>query len=161
MVVEAEARECSKQALVQIVDERGLEPGDTVLVDKLAARFRQGRDGNRVQSVELRQASLSLELGDMPNGEIAERELVVHNDGQAPLVVDTITTSCGCTTAVLEPMTIAPGTSGTLRITFDSGAHGPDLRGPLLREVMIASNDPASPEVVVSVTANILEPATE
>ncbi|HRO24766.1 MAG TPA: DUF1573 domain-containing protein, partial [Promineifilum sp.] len=65
-------------------------------------------------------ASLSLELGDMPNGEIAERELVVRNDGDAPLVVDTITTSCGCTTAALEPMTIAPGTSGILRITFDS-----------------------------------------
>lgn len=106
-------------------------------------------------------ASLSLELGDMPNGEIAERELVVRNDGDAPLVVDTITTSCGCTTAALEPMTIAPGTSGILRITFDSGAHGPDLRGPLLREVMIASNDPATPEVVVSVTANILEPVAE
>ncbi len=58
-------------------------------------------------------------------------------------------------------MTIAPGTSGILRITFDSGAHGPDLRGPLLREVMIASNDPATPEVVVSVTANILEPVAE
>ena len=106
-------------------------------------------------------ASLSLELGDMPNGEIAERELAVRNDGEAPLVVDTITTSCGCTTAALEPMTIAPGAAGTLRITFDSGAHGPDLRGPLLREVMIASNDPETPEVIVSVTANILEPVTE
>lgn len=101
----------------------------------------------------------ALELGDMPNGQIAEREVVVRNDGDAPLVVDTVTTSCGCTTAVLEPMTLAPGESGTLRIAFDSGAHGPDLRGPLMREVMIASNDPVTPEAVVAVTANILAPS--
>ena len=103
----------------------------------------------------------TLDLGDMPNGEIAEREVVVRNDGDAPLVVSTITTSCGCTTAALEPMTIAPGASGTLRITFDSGAHGPDLRGPLMREVMIASNDPVIPAAVVEVAANILAPASE
>lgn len=100
----------------------------------------------------------ALELGDMPNGEIAERAIAVRNDGDAPLVVETVTTSCGCTTAVLEPMTIPPGQSGTLRIAFDSGAHGPDLRGPLLREVTLVSNDPALPEAVVAVTANILPP---
>lgn len=103
----------------------------------------------------------TLELGDMPNGEIAEREVAVRNDGDAPLVISTITTSCGCTTAALEPMTIAPGTSGTLRVTFDSGAHGPDLRGLIMREVMIVSNDPATPEAVVEVRADILAPVTE
>ena len=103
----------------------------------------------------------ALELGDMANGEIAERIVAVSNEGDAPLVVETVTTSCGCTTAVLEPMTIAPGESGILRITFDSGAHGPDLRGPLLRQVTLVSNDPALPEAVVEVKANILPPAGE
>ena len=100
----------------------------------------------------------TLELGDLPNGEIVERAVAVRNDGDAPLVVDTVTTSCGCTTAALEPMTLAPGESGVLRIAFDSGAHGPDLRGPLMREVMLASNDPATPEAVVTLRANILPP---
>lgn len=100
----------------------------------------------------------SLELGEMPNGEIAERVVAVRNDGDAPLVVTSITTSCGCTTAALEPMTIGPGESGALRIAFDSGAHGPELRGPLMREVTLVSNDPALPEAVVAVTATILPP---
>jgi hypothetical protein len=99
-----------------------------------------------------------LELGEMPNGQVAEREVTVRNDGDAPLVVSTVTTSCGCTTAALEPMTIAPGDSGRLRVAFDSGAHGPDLRGPLLREVMLASNDPATPEATVEIRAMILPP---
>ena len=101
----------------------------------------------------------TLELGEMPNGEIATREVAVRNDGDAPLVVAAVTTSCGCTTAVLEPMTIAPGASGVLRVTFDSGAHGPDLRGPLLREVMLSSNDPAAPEAKLTLAATILPPA--
>lgn len=100
-----------------------------------------------------------LALGEMPNGQIVERELAVRNDGDGPLVVDKVMTSCGCTTAALEPMTIAPGESGTLRVTFDSGAHGPDLRGPLLREVTLVSNDPARPEAIIAVTATILPPA--
>jgi hypothetical protein len=99
-----------------------------------------------------------LGLGDMPNGEIVESVVTVRNDGDAPLVVDTVMTSCGCTTAALEPMTIAPGESGVLRIAFDSGAHGPDLRGPILREITLISNDPATPEAVVAVTATILPP---
>ena len=57
---------------------------------------------------------------------VAERIGAVSNEGDAPLVVETVTTSCGCTTAVLEPMTIAPGESGILRIT-------------LLKDVLIAS----------------------
>ncbi len=100
----------------------------------------------------------ALELGEMPNGEIAEREVVVRNDGDAPLVVESVTTSCGCTTAAVEPSTIAPGERGVLRIAFDSGAHGPDLRGPLMREVTLVSNDPAQPEATVEVTATILPP---
>ena len=99
-----------------------------------------------------------LELGDLPNGKIAERVVMVRNDGDAPLVVEAVTTSCGCTTATLEPMTLAPGESGVLNISFDSGAHGPELRGPLMREVVLASNDPATPEVMVALTANILPP---
>lgn len=100
-----------------------------------------------------------LELGDMPNGEIAERQVAVRNDGRTPLVIDTVTTTCGCTTATLSPMTIPPGESGILTIAFDSGTHGPDLRGPIMRRVILATNDPAQPEAVVDLTATITEPA--
>lgn len=99
-----------------------------------------------------------LALDDVPNGEIVERTVNVQNDGDAPLLVETVTTSCGCTSAVLEPMTLGPGESGVLRVSFDSGAHGPDLRGPLMRQIVLLSNDPATPEAVLALTANILPP---
>lgn len=100
----------------------------------------------------------SLELGDVPNGLVVERAVAVRNNGDAPLVVESVITSCGCTTAALEPETIASGESGTLTITFDSGAHGPELRGLLTREVTLVSNDPGLPEAVVTVRANVVSP---
>jgi hypothetical protein len=100
----------------------------------------------------------NLNLGEVVNGEVITHEVTVQNGGQADLVIASISTSCGCTKATLEPMTIPPGASGTLHIEFDSGAHGPDLTGVLIRQIFVASNDPQQPEMVVELEANILPP---
>ncbi len=102
-----------------------------------------------------------LDLGDVANGVVVTRDVVVTNRGDGPLVVESITTSCGCTTATLEPMTLAPGASGTLRIAFDAGAHGPALTGPLVRQVFINSNDPTRPELAVELAVNVTAPVAE
>jgi len=57
------------------------------------------------------------------------------------------------------PTTIGPGESGSLQVTFDSGAHGPEELGPVLKQVFIASNDPDSPEVEFRLIADILPAA--
>ena len=99
-----------------------------------------------------------LALGDVVNGEIVDRDVTVYNRGAAALNVEAISTSCGCTSATLEPMTIPPGGSAVLHIEFDSGAHGPELTGTLIRQVFIASNDPQRPEVILEIEAEILPP---
>lgn len=101
----------------------------------------------------------AIQLGDVVNGEIIERDLRVENSGDAALTIDAVTTSCGCTQASVEPTTIPPGGSGTLHIAFDSGAHGPALTGELIRQVFVVSNDPQQPELVVELSATILSPA--
>lgn len=101
----------------------------------------------------------TIQLGDVVNGEIIERDLRVENSGEAALTIDAVTTSCGCTQASVEPTTIPPGGSGTLHIEFDSGAHGPALTGELIRQVFVISNDPQQPELVVELSATILSPA--
>lgn len=97
----------------------------------------------------------SLDLGDVVNGEIVSRDLSLRNDGAADLVVDSVTTSCTCTQATVDPMTIGANESGTLHIEFDSGFHGPDLTGPLIRQVFINSNDPQQPELQVELVVNV------
>jgi len=95
-------------------------------------------------------------FGDVINGEIMTYELTVSNKGNSPLEIESVSTSCGCTTATLEPMTIQPGEKGTLHIEFDSGAHGPELTGKLVRQIFIVSNDPNMPEAKIEFVANIL-----
>ena len=97
----------------------------------------------------------SLDLGNVVNGNIVSRDLALRNDGDADLVIDSIITSCTCTQATVDPMTIPVGQSGILHIEFDSGFHGPDLTGPLVRQVFISSNDPQQPELEVELSVNV------
>ncbi len=92
------------------------------------------------------------------NGEVVTRKVTVRNSGNEELVIEAVSTSCGCTQPTLEPMAIPPDENGTLRIVFDSEAHGEELTGALMRQVFIASNDPEQPEAVLEFEPNILPP---
>jgi hypothetical protein len=96
------------------------------------------------------------DFGDVVNGEIPSRDILVSNEGDLPVIVQSVSTTCGCTKATLEPMTIPGGGSPNLHITFDSGAHGPELEGQVIRQIFITSNDPEQPEAMVEFTANVI-----
>lgn len=102
--------------------------------------------------------TVEFDFGDVVNGEIVSRDVTVTNTGEADLFVDSVSTTCGCTTASLEPMTVPAGGSASLHIEFDSGAHGPELTGQVMREIYLASNDPKTPEAKVSFVANVVSP---
>ena len=89
--------------------------------------------------------TIELDLGDVPNGEIAARDVAVRNTGDAILVIEAISTSCGCTTATLEPMQLGPGESGVLHIEFNSGAFTAGFRASYRWLIDEGFADPASP----------------
>ena len=101
-----------------------------------------------------------LDLGPLQNGEVRSFEVEVVNQGTGDLVIEAVSTSCGCTSARVIPTTLGPGESGSLQVTFDSGAHGPEELGPVLKQVFIASNDPDQPELEFRLTADILPPSS-
>lgn len=96
------------------------------------------------------------DLGQVINGEVRTLEVPVRNEGDGILIIEAVSTSCGCTSAQVDPGTIEPGEGGTLRITYDSGAHGPEANGPVVRQIYIASNDPDQPETVFEFVATLL-----
>lgn len=98
----------------------------------------------------------SIDLGQVINGEVRSMEIPLRNAGSSELVIESVTTSCGCTTAEVSPMTIQPGESGMLLVQFDSGAHGPESNGPVMRQVFIASNDSDEPEMEFRFTAEVI-----
>ncbi len=100
--------------------------------------------------------TLRHDFGAVQQGEVATTEIPVRNTGDGVLTIETVSTSCGCTSAQVEPKTIQPGDEGRLVIHYDSGAH-PD-RGPIQRHIYITSNDPDEQEVEVIINADVREP---
>lgn len=97
------------------------------------------------------------DFGPVKQGEVATAEIPLRNAGKSDLKIEAVSTSCGCTSAEVQPQIIPPGTEGRLLIRYDSGAH-PDS-GPVQRHIYIASNDPDQAEVEVIITADVQPPA--
>jgi hypothetical protein len=95
------------------------------------------------------------DFGAVNIGEIVTQDLVVSNVGKADLVIDSVTTSCGCTSAKIANTRIPAGQYTTLTITFDGGAHG-DVTNFYTRQVFVASNDPEQPEIRIEFTADVI-----
>lgn len=70
-----------------------------------------------------------------------DRELNVsftfRNEGQSPVSVTKVASSCGCTTAELPKKTYAAGESGTLGAKFVFGGR----RGPQSKSITVTSDD--------------------
>lgn len=98
------------------------------------------------------EVTAAYDFGPVVKGEIATVELPVTNSGSAPLVIEAVSTSCGCTTATLSAMTINPGQEAILSVAYDTAAHESDM-GLMERIVFLATNDQANEDVMIRFTA--------
>lgn len=96
------------------------------------------------------------DFGEIQQGQVATVQLPVRNTGEKDLHIKSVSTSCGCTSAKVEPMTIPPNGEATLTINYNSGLH-PD-KGPIFRIIYIASDDPRMPEATVEIRAEVKVP---
>jgi hypothetical protein len=96
------------------------------------------------------------DFGQVKQGDVVTTELTVRNTGKKELKIESVATSCGCTSAQVKPKIIPSGGEGKLFIRYDSGSH-PD-KGPIERHVYIASNDPEKAEVDITITADVQSP---
>lgn len=97
----------------------------------------------------------SYDFGQVPPDRVSEASFTVTNAGTAPLIIESITTSCGCTQASISSQTIPPGESAQLDVTFDPLVH-PDATGPMFRVVYLASNDPEQPETQIELRMDVV-----
>jgi hypothetical protein len=95
----------------------------------------------------------SFDFGQLRTMHRVQRQFLVKNFGSADLTIGNVTTTCGCTAALLDQKTIKPGRSATLRVTFNTR----DDRGKVVRTVVLESNDPARPKLELKLEANIID----
>lgn len=97
----------------------------------------------------------SYDFGNIPYVKV-ETEFQVKNSGGSPLEILSVSTSCGCTTAEIESVTLLPGAVTRLHVTFDPQLMGEE--GDILRVVYIKSNDPHQPEVEIELRGKVIRP---
>jgi hypothetical protein len=86
-------------------------------------------------------ADADFSFGQVFQGTKVEHTFRFRNDGEAPLTVEKVRSSCGCTAALLSATLIPPGGTGEIRTTFDSAR----FRGAVVKTVYLYVNDPMQP----------------
>lgn len=105
---------------------------------------------------------------------VVSTDFTIKNEGQSELVIDKLTSSCGCTSVSFvyqdkesprftmpghgeenpDPNwkgSLAAGDEAIVRVYYDPSVH-PDLEGPVTRTVSIMSNDPVEFETKLTIT---------
>ncbi|HSR17465.1 MAG TPA: DUF1573 domain-containing protein [Ignavibacteriaceae bacterium] len=91
------------------------------------------------------------DFGTIKEGKVVDYLFKFSNKGDAPLKIKNVKTSCGCTAALVSSKTIEPGNEGTLKVELNTK----DRSGKMSRSITISSNDPAEPNKVLLISAEI------
>ena len=108
---------------------------------------------DRPAGPSVRFAENEIDYGDLLQGEMIEREVVIHNDGLAELQITKATPNCGCTEIVSFPPTIAPGGEGVLRFTVNSKKIKP---GSGRKRIRLDTNNALDPNPGYYFTVNVV-----
>jgi hypothetical protein len=90
-------------------------------------------------------------FGKVKQGDVLSHEFIFTNEGDATLVIQKVSTSCGCTAALVSADKIQPGKEGRIEIKFDTRGYG----GPVSKLVYVDSNDPGEAHRQLEVAADI------
>ncbi len=99
----------------------------------------------------------AFDFGNVLPGKTLRKEFTIRNFGNAPLELENVSTTCGCTAALAGAKTVEPGGSTPLRVTFETRRFS----GKVERKVLVRSNDPKTPLVEVKLGATVGEAAAK
>ena len=94
---------------------------------------------------------MSHDFGDIQKGDEAVAIFNVINQGQAPLIIENITASCGCTVAKWNKDPILPQDTTQIRISYNS-----NIVGEIKRSVVVKTNDKHKMRTLLTITGNVL-----
>jgi hypothetical protein len=91
-------------------------------------------------------------------GEVFQGDKVLHvyqfsNQGDQDLLIDRVSSSCGCTAVLVSSKNVPPGARGELQANFDSSR----FRGEVSKTIYLYSNDPARPVMQLHLQGKVLE----
>ena len=94
---------------------------------------------------------VSFDFGAALPNKTLSKEFLIRNFGGGDLVIESVSTTCGCTVGQLDTRTLKPGMAVPLRVSLETRAYS----GALQRAVLIRSNDPTKALLEVRVLAQV------
>ncbi|MBO6516362.1 MAG: DUF1573 domain-containing protein [Bacteroidia bacterium] len=94
-------------------------------------------------------------FGDIIQGDKVSHVFKFVNEGSAPLVIQRVTTPCGCTAPSWPKEPIPPGASGEIEVVFNSAGK----MGNQVKNLSVIYNGEASPEFI-TITGKVKPKAT-
>jgi hypothetical protein len=116
-----------------------------------------GADEKPVPAPRIQVEPESFDFGSVQQGKTLRRDFTIRNFGDAELVIEGVSTTCGCTAALAAQSRVEPGGRTVLRVTFETRTYS----GKVERNVMVRSNDPKAPLVQVRVGATVEKAAAK
>ena len=116
-----------------------------------------GAEEKPAAAARIRVEPESFDFGKALPGKTLRKEFTIHNFGDAELVIESVSTTCGCTAALAADRHVKPGGSTSLRVTLETRTFS----GKVERQVLVRSNDPKTPLLQVRVSATVAAPAAK
>ena len=103
----------------------------------------ESKTGSKLPVMTLTDSS-SFDFGTIQEGEIVEHTFNFKNEGEYPLILNNITSSCGCTTPEWPKEPIGPNATSSIKVRFDSK----NKSGPQVKTITVYANtEPAYSEL--------------
>lgn len=96
----------------------------------------------------------SINTGNHIKGQPVNYEVKFKNTGDSDLEIKSVTTSCGCSTALITDKVVKPGQAGSINFTFNG-----QYTGQISKSMYVTTNEAAS-EHNITMIMNMVEPVT-
>ncbi|MBR1798871.1 MAG: DUF1573 domain-containing protein [Bacteroidales bacterium] len=99
---------------------------------------------------KIRFTEMEHNYGTISKGSNGGCEFEFFNDGNEPLVLNSVKASCGCTTPSYTQKPVMPGQRGTIKVNYNTNNVG-----GFSKTVTVTSNAVNSPRVVLRIKGNV------
>jgi len=106
----------------------------------------------QTQGANIRFDALVVDYGEIEKGSDGIRTFSFTNIGDAPLIINKVYSSCGCTIPKKPEAPIPPGEKGEIQVKYDTNRVG-----PIRKTVTVNSNALETPVVSLKIKGTVLQ----
>ncbi|MEI6221789.1 MAG: DUF1573 domain-containing protein [bacterium] len=123
---------------------------------KIIKAFSAGQQNPSGQTPKISVANDTFEFGAIQQHQRVTHDFIIKNTGTADLTVKSVSTSCGCTAAVVGKQTLVPNEETSIQVTFDAGVR----EGLQSKTISVFTDDPVQGQKDLFIKAFVDKPGT-